>query len=60
MVAKLGGELNLKQALESGDVVRVTELLDCYSPECFSFLMPKTNDINETNIAWWVYLKIKM
>lgn len=57
MVAKLGGELNLKQALESGDVVRVTELLDCYSPECFSFLMPKTNDINETNIAWWVYLK---
>jgi len=30
MVAKLGGELNLQQALQSGDIVRVTELLDCF------------------------------
>ena len=28
MVAKLGGELNLQEALKSGDIVRVTESLD--------------------------------
>ena len=27
MVAKLGGELNLQEALKSGDIVRVTESL---------------------------------
>ena len=44
MVAKLGGELNLQEALKSGDIVRVTESLDfsmsliCYPnffPCCF-------------------------
>jgi len=43
MVAKLGGELNLQQALQSGDIVRVTELLDCFVFRVFSVCFKAKN-----------------
>ena len=41
MVAKLGGELNLQEALKSGDIVRVTESLDfSMSLICYPIFFP--------------------